>query len=225
MEQEIEIMDYINILFKNKTLILGFALIGLVVGAVAGYLAPDVYRTVTILEIGEIRKESIEFPVQIVERIRANVYEDPDLEESYYEERRIENISKTTLIKIDLATLTPDQAEDNLNYINDLIINQHNETVNSWIAEIRASISKLENDIPFLISRGQQAASLTSEKNGLEARLDDFKRTQVIQQPFSYPLESKIVRYLVFGFMAGTSLAIAFSFFQEWWWNNKHYFK
>ena len=243
--EEIDLMNDIRIILKRKWLILGLFLVGVVGAGIITRFLPTKYQSETSLEIGQIsglvgavsERKLIESPPQLVEKIKSGFY-------GNYSGIETINPQNTDIVRIEVTTKDPENAKKILENINNSILAEHNNKINSQKEILEKNLEKNQKDIDFLIEKiqkdissliykDQQIASLQAEiyslrrelqleNDKLQSKLQDFQPTQIIQEP-STPLEKRpnLILSLVFGGILGIFLGVIFIFGKEWWDKNK----
>lgn len=188
-EEEINLIDYFNVILKRKRLIFLVFVLAVVGAGVFSYFSPKIYRTETVLEIGHkrgVEEGIIEDPIQIVEKIKLGIYEklvrvSLGIPEENLE-IKAENPEGTRLVKIEVESTNPKLTKMILEEINDLILSNHREL-------IRVEKELFKNDIEKLRTK---IISLKEEKEHLKVQVGTLERVPLQEQtvPFQFTLFS-----------------------------------
>jgi uncharacterized protein involved in exopolysaccharide biosynthesis len=232
MENQSKELDFSALLqtfMKRKKIILSFFFVFLILGAVWFFLAPPKYAGSAVIEVGTINEVlmsgssdlfSIESPIQVSAKISNGTY-------GKVEGVTAVNPPDTSLVDISLSGNNYDQVKNNLNNIVSAVLESHNEIANQSdlkeksILDILSGEKKsIEQDISYLIARGQQVASLMLETRKIELTQTVIqknfavKQTKIINGPV---VEEKRPSYLVIVFSAflGIFLGMIFVVFAE----------
>jgi len=211
-EDEINLADYVRVLFKRKRLVLGFFLGAAIVAGVFSFLTPKVYKIDTSLEIGRIEKATqstseqlVENPVQLVGKIEGDVYgvkirEKLQISESEWPEIKAENPKETNLVKKTIESAEPEKAMQILEEGNILISAEHQRKIESQKTLIEEDIKTAEGKIKLTeddtqrvenkikpiendIERiGNKIIFTEEEKNNLEAKIEALEKVLVYEQ-------------------------------------------
>lgn len=147
----IEIIDYLRIIWKRKILIIVGVLVGIVAGLVMN-LRQELYRAEILISIG--KKVSLlttstsasfslvpfDYPGNLIKTIPAKygLYE----KESGKSSLNVELVSGTELIKITAEGLTRKKAEESLNEFVKRLIDDHSRIIDDSIRPLRDAIEK-----------------------------------------------------------------------------------
>ena len=152
-EDEIDLMDYVKVIFKRKRTIL-FWFFGLIIiaGVLSFFVLPKVYKIDTALEIGALQGRLIESPIQLVGKIDGDVYgikvrEDLNILEAEWPKRKTENPKETNLIRIAIESKETEKSENILKEVNNLILKEHQDIINIEKDLIEKKIITAENKI------------------------------------------------------------------------------
>jgi len=158
-------MDYVKVILKRKVFILVLFLAAVIVAGIFSFLSPKVYKIDTVLEIGGVGKEAVEAPAQLVAKIKS-VYG------TAYSEIKAENPNNTVLVEVRIESAEPQLAIDALEEINNLILENHQESV-------LVKKDLLEKDIERIKTK---ISSLEEEKNILESKVGALEEVVIYQQ-------------------------------------------
>jgi len=167
-EEEINLIDYIRVVFKRKKTILVCALIAVCVAFLFYFFSTSVYEIDTILEIGHMENFVPEEPIQVVEKIQNNTYNEI-IKEKLNRENTLKGIEastpeKTRLVKITVKTTNPTQGKLALDTLNQIILKEHQEKFNTQKSIILDSKKRMESKIE----------NLENEKKILEEKVKYF---------------------------------------------------
>lgn len=146
LEDEIDLIDILRILWERKVMIITFALLLAIAAGVAVMLLPPVYQITAIVEPAkDAEGKSVEMPESIRENILGGAYDGQLIEKNNlsvgdYPDWRVQIPKGTTLLKISLESAKPDLA---VSLLNDLL------TLISTRLEGRLQVGKqgIENEI------------------------------------------------------------------------------
>ena len=190
-DDEIDLMDYVKVVLKNKFLIFAVFLLAVAAAAAFSFLSPKVYKIDTVLEIGSVGEKIIEEPTQLVGKIEGDVYRaliraKLNIAEKDYPELKSENPKDTSLIKKTIESSKTEQAKLILEEGNDLVIADHQEKLElekdllvKKLETVRGDIEVLEKDIERVQIK---ILSLEREKENLEAKVIALQQVLIYQQ-------------------------------------------
>lgn len=236
-EKEVDLRDYIKLMFGNKKLILGIFLLGTIVAVGFNFIfipKEKIYEGRTLLEIGyENKKSLIEEPEQLMEKIKSGVYGE-------YSDGEIIALNplKTNLIEIIIKGGNQEKIKSILEKINDAILNTHNEKLNikkeilvNEIIGIQSKINLLEQEeknmkleitstqqlIFFLLKNDLKAEE--QQINDIKEKLADIQLTNIVLFPkvSEKSLIQKSLFNIVAGGLTGLFTGIFIAFLLAWW--------
>jgi len=189
VNDEIELIDYINVLCKWKKLILGGTLLCIFTAAVVTFFLPPAYRVETLIEIGSIegkngRPEVIEPPEVLLAKIKNGVYDESVRKKLGMDERvrlpiKTENPKNTSLIKLWMESSRKEEAELILSAINELILADHERLIGVEKYKLDSSIQDLENKITYRKSEKagilKNLELINKNKKQLQGQLKDIQ--------------------------------------------------
>lgn len=230
-EREVDLRDYIKLIFRRKWLILGLFLLGVIMaGILTFYLTANnsiksiIYEGMVWLEIGKIDPSNlIESPEQLIEKIRSGIYGGVLLEVK----TTAVNPKGTNLIQIKTEAINQKRVEDILETVSSVIIAGHQEKIKTKkeilenkIGLFRNKVNLAENDKKDLeekikISSGtsllilennlsgkkQEINNLYLIVNSLEDNLNDIQATKIIKS--AVVLEKSSIQKLILNITIG----------------------
>jgi len=203
--EEIDLVDYARVLIKRKWAMLSMVLLAVIAAGIFSLLSPKVYKTDTVLEVGQFDGSIIEDPAQVVEKIRGDSYgvlvrKNLNIPEEKYPKKSVDNPEGTRLVKIAINSSNTQQAKSILEEIITLIIEEHNKkietnrvliaenikTVEEKIKLTQSDIEKTKNKIGPIdldIARIENKIKFVEEeKQNLEAKVEALQKVLVYQQ-------------------------------------------
>lgn len=169
---EIDLMDYINVLWKWKKLIIIGTLLCMLIAGIVSFLLPPIYRVNTIIEIGTTGVV-IENPLSLLEKIKGGVYdekirEELNIKEADYPEIKLDNPNNTALIGINIESSKRDQSQNILEAMDELILKEHSDLIRIEKYNFSNKIKEIENNL-ILVNQ---------EKTGLKNQLQLNKKNK-----------------------------------------------
>ena len=213
-EDEINLMDYIKVILKRKWLILGITLVAAIVAGVLNYTTPKTYKVDTIMEVGQMEEFVPEPPIQLVEKIKNENYN-----EAIKTKLNIESVpsievsspTDTRLVIMSIKSQSPDNAKKVLEELENLILEKHQGKFNTQKnillddkKRIENKISSLKNEkeiiaekINYLTSLMASAPSPTNQFLLSEAKISlENKKSEIEEQHLELnSIERKINSY------------------------------
>ncbi|MFH1657154.1 MAG: hypothetical protein ABH919_01690 [bacterium] len=186
--EEVNLADYVKIIFKKKRLIAAIFFIFVVPTAIVSFWLPKVYKIDTSLETGIVNGVAIEDAKQVVEKIKGDAYgiltrKELEISEEDYPEIKINNPEGTNLIILKIESDEIQRAKDVLSKIGELILEEHQKVVLSKKESIEKDIVSLKNQI-VLVEK-----DIENTKNKNQPLNEDIKR---IENKISYSNEEKV---------------------------------
>lgn len=181
-EDEIDLMDYVKVIFKRKWLILVIFLVAVIAAGIFSYFAPKIYKIDSSLEMGIIGDKVIEEPSQVIGKINGDAYgilvrEKLNISEENYPKIKTENPKDTNLVKMEIESPDPQRAKKVLEEVNDTILKEHQKELESEkkpleseeeIETLEANIDIIKGDIERIKTK---IRSLREEKENLQAEV------------------------------------------------------
>ena len=233
--KEIDFLEFVRVIIKEKRIIIFLSLIGLILGFVWYFLGPLEYRGKTILEIGtfikDVRGEEtrvlIESPTQVAEKIKNGTY-------GGFSGATAVNLKETNLVAVELLGDDFDEVKKKLETINESMVQNHKEKfkeeqdrIDETIATLEKETENLKKDTFSFLIKGREAEVLQLEVRRIEEAIDYAKSqkeeltpTKVINQPL---VTEKKPSYLspVMGWLLGFFVGLVFAFVKDWWRKNR----
>jgi len=190
-QDEINLMDYVRVILKRKvTILICFLAIIITVG-IFSFLSPKVYIINTLLEVGQVAGIVVEDPVQVIEKIKGDVYgifvrEKLQITEKEYPEIKSENPKGTRLILFSIESSKTQQSKNILEEINKIILEEHQGEFESKRELLEKEIEFLEKNIDVLEEAIERTRTkigfLEEEKKNLEAKIEALQKILPYQQ-------------------------------------------
>jgi uncharacterized protein involved in exopolysaccharide biosynthesis len=222
---EVNLIDYLKVIIKNKRTILIFLLIGIVFGFIITLSLPKKHNAETILEIGQYgqrldnllapRDIMIISPNKFTEKIDLGIY-------GKYSNLEAEALKSTNLIRITISSNDAKKAEDSLKVINQLVLEEHGKDIEERKQKLEKFIEELENKIQSLSWMGRETGALELDLYYAKNQIEDFQITKIIRYPtIFFGREPNLGLNLIFGAVLGVFIGIFFILFKDWWRKNK----
>jgi len=248
MEEEINLVDYIKVLYHQRRFVFGVVLIFLAAAIIFSFLnAVNIYEGSGIIEIGNmdiyqegaVQKFIPETASQIKAKIESRAY-DSLIKENTVNKNSIrsvevvlpkdqKDIDKITVLRIKIQANNPKDGKNYLDNLLNAIVSYHNEEflkkekyLNSLISEEKAKISALEKNpnIPAL-----QYLYVEHLSNIKEASLSlaSIERTKILDKTegFSLAGQNKIILNLAIALILGIFVGVSLAFLRDFWKRNK----
>ena len=175
MEEEIDLVDILKIIYRRKKVLLSITFLGLVLGCFF-YLISFFFNLLpqemsTILEIGRMEDFVPESPIQLAEKIKNDNYGEairtklgipPYAYPNIRTQWKVEAPNDTRLVVIKLKSKNPVQAKAILDELNQIVIKEHQEKFNLQKNVLLDDKKRLEEKIK----------TLESEKKILEEKVN-----------------------------------------------------
>ena len=175
---EIDLIDYINVLCKWKKLIIFGTLSCMLIAGIVSFLLSPVYRTNTIIEIGTAEKDGgnllmIEDPLTLFAKIKGGAYDEKirkelNIKESDYPEIKVNNPKSTALIEFNIESSKRDRDQKILESMDNLILKDHSDLIQIEKYNLSNRIKEIENN----------TALVNQEKQGLKNQLQLNKKNK-----------------------------------------------
>lgn len=247
MEEEINLVDYIKVLFKQKWVILGIITVFIIGAAIFSFISPDTYQGTGVLEIGNMDIYSKgtfssftpeTFSV-VKTKIENGVYDflnKEDLKPKKGNIQEIEvllpkdekDIDKIKTVTIKVQALEPDIGKQYVEGLLNTIAKEHNKEFSkkekyfkSLISREKQKLSALEKN-PNLSALQYLYVEHSSKIDDAEASLSSIEKTKFLEisDEFSQS-KSSLILNLVLGFILGLFFGVVSAFLREFWQKNK----
>lgn len=248
-EDEINLVNYIKVIFKQKWLILIIALLALVFGIIFGMRDGKQYKDDLVLQIGQMRiyKDGLpstftpEDAFQIKEKVENNLYNESlgGVDTSKITEVEvIVSQDKTTnkqsdILIINATSSDPKELKLYLEKLGDTIVNEHKKEFKKQENYLNEIISTEEDKLEAL-DRNPNLPALQylyvedlSRIDDAEMSLNSIDRTVILRQPSEKVLPQKnnyLIKALMF-LVAGLFLGVIVAFIKEFFEKNKDFLK
>lgn len=182
--EEIDLIDYIDVLWRWKKLIIIGTLSCMLIAGVASFQLSRVYLLRTIIEIGTIEKYNgkpvlIEDPLSLVAKINGGAYDEKirqelNIKETNYPKIEVKNPKDTALIEINIKSTKRDRDQKILEIMDDLILKEHSDLIQIEKYNLSNKIKEIEN----------KATLVNQEKEGLknQLQLNKINKEQIKKQ-------------------------------------------
>ena len=240
-EQEVDLRDYIKLIFRNKWLIFGVFLLGIIMaGSLTFYFISNEVKTYEgkiWMEIGTIRRNTlIESPEQLMKKIQEGIYG------GYLYGAVVSNPKNTNLIQVKIKAIKRGEIQAELKNVGASILAGHNERINIKKENIENEIGRLQTEIDLLKQEKENLE--TKMKNfvsqfdlfffkdklieiedlrlniaSLNSSLDDIQPTKIlyISAISEKPITQNVLLNIIIGGLSGLFLGIFLAFLKEWW--------
>lgn len=140
--EEINLADYVKVVFKRKKLILLIFILAIMSAFVFSVLSPKIYKIDSSLQIGRIGQDLIEAPTQLVAKLNNQVYNG-----KYEIGVKAESPANTQLVRMKIESADFNKAKSALEEINNLILQEHQIKTENQKKLIQKDIEQLESKI------------------------------------------------------------------------------
>lgn len=246
MEEEISLVDYVKVVYRQKVFIFVLILVFLV-GGVLVYLARDanVYFGEAILEIGTMdicQKGSCnKFTPELVSILKSKIESRAYDNEIKNEEigRAIKGIEvvlpedqkdleKVRVLRVRVKSVDADKGKEYLNKLLDAIVKSHKEQfqkkenyLKGLVERETEKIKAIEKDKNFLSLQYLYSEHL-SNINDAQLSLSSIEQTEIIKRPENFAFEKKsLIIHLVTSLILGIFIGVFFAFLCDFWQRNK----
>jgi len=228
MEDEIDLIDYVKVIWKRRILILAVFLLAVIISAIFSFVSPRVYEVEALLEIGGFAKEPIESPTALATGIEAGRYrfairEALNIDQRDYPEIKAENPKDTNLLIIKTEETDINLAKRILEKHIELILEEHEQKAEEEFLILEARIEENQSSLDLLkahkVYADQGIASLQNTVSSLKERLSLFKATEVIKQPLAsdIPISPRPLLNVAIAGILGLFAGVFLAFGREWW--------
>lgn len=162
---EIDLKDYLKLIFAKKWLVLGALLFAVALAVIYNFSAPKTYEVSSWLEIGKMKENRlIEDPIQIIQKMKMGVYEKDSSGIA------ILNPDQTDLVQFKIKSVEPEKTKKDLEKVIALILADHEQKIAVKKEAIQNKIQRIqENEIKRI---QEKIVLLGQEKKILEAKIE-----------------------------------------------------
>ena len=203
-EKEVELIDYLNIIWKRKWFIIFGTLLCLIIAGIVSFLLKPVYEIDAIIQPGKFIVQNqagnfeqvvIENPLQIADKVKHKSFDalitvELGIELSQLPEIEADNIRDTLLTRIWIRNHDVEEGKKILDSLIDIIKSDIDEKVNIEINNIDSIIKgkEIENERRSkeieilkkkLLISGQRKKDLVEEMKSLKDRIQELEREQM----------------------------------------------
>jgi uncharacterized protein involved in exopolysaccharide biosynthesis len=216
--QEINLVDCLKVLIKNKNMILAFLVAGLLLALTAYFLMPKTYNSVLMFEIGSANGLSIEVPEELVAKINQGVF-NKDINLGSGDSISASSVPDTRIINVNIISKNKKDAANNASSLTSTILLEQEDLLKSYKNGINQRITKMEQTMSKFIAIGQQVAEIQVRDFDLQNQLDDIIPSSLLSRQDT--LNNKnIIFSLIVGAVLGIFIGILAVFTKEWWKKN-----
>ena len=217
--EEVDLRDYLKLIFAKKWLVLGVPLSAIALAAIYNLQVPKIYEASAWLEIGRIRESAlIESSAQINQKIKIGIYGEYSYNISIF------NPDQTDFVQIKVKSDKPDSAKKELETISNLILAEHEDKIKLKKEELEKEIKNLETRNNLLKQIGTLEAKIEMEDVNLNiASLKNFLRNiqytkilKIVAIP-DKSVNSKSFLISIIAGMSGLFLGVFLVFWKKWW--------
>ncbi len=167
-EEEVELIDYLRVIWKRRWLIVGGTLICMLAALVVSLLLPKVYETSLNLQIGRVWEKPIESPYRVTEIINSEPFLDKvrkkmGLDQTAHEMKtgkvvvaesieggKISDQGNPILVSILTKARTPEKTVELVQTVADLVIQEHKPRFDELISEYVRYEKELKDQIQVI---------------------------------------------------------------------------
>lgn len=216
---EVDLRDYLKLIFAKKWLVLGVLLFVMVMAAVYNIQVPKIYEVSAWLEIGRIKESAlIESSARINQKMKIGIYG------SYPYNISIFNPDQTDFIQIKIESDKPDGAKKELETISNLILAEHEDKIKLKKEELEKEIKNLETRNNLLKQIGTLEAKIEMEDvnlgiASLKNLLGNIQYTKILKITAISDKSANSKSFLIFVIagLAGLFFGVFLVFWKKWW--------
>lgn len=233
MEEQINLIDYINIIVKWKKIIFLCFLIGMFLPVGLFFFnkiktepivaSPTIYEIQSVIEIGTINGRPIEDIANLAGKVNYGFYK-KSLDITAV------NLAGTRLITLKINLPNQETAKSELANVVNSILAEHDTILKTYTDSVTKKIGKVSYQINRFMQMNQEAASLQIRVFNLEDDLTDASPSKKIGEPTVsiVPSDDKkpdkspnLVFMAVVGALLGLLAGLVFIFSKEWFNKNR----
>lgn len=227
-DDEIDLMDYVKVILKNKVLILAVFLLAVIIAGIFSFASAKVYKIDAILNIGGCKEESIEDPEGLATAIESGRYEISvrtllNIAEKDYPEIKAENPKGIRLLIMKIESTETERSKNVLAKHIELILAEHEQELEETVLVREQIIAELQSSLDLLKSQkiyaDQGIANLQLSISDLKEKLSSAEPTTVIKQPTvsEIPIKPRPLLNMAIAGILGLFIGVFLAFGREWW--------
>jgi len=185
-EDEIDLRDYLNVIWKRKKGIIAIFLIAVAVAAGISMIMPQTFEATTLVKIGQIKGSALITADEVKEvfsreallkEIGQKLNLSPDfLLKTVAKKFSIEPIEKTLFLKIKGRDKTPEKALETTNVVSEILIERHktifNQAAQTLNLEIEGIIKEKEKTTKDIEQIKKEISRLEEDANKYEKEIN-----------------------------------------------------
>ncbi len=216
IQEEINLISIINVLIKNKLIILSFLVIGIAFSSVATFLIPKTYESEGVIRVGTSAGGGLlENPEQLASTINFT-------SSDKYPSSRLTVVAGTRLIDIKNYSSNKDQVMNPVAEVASKILSDHQIILDHNKNKLETGIKNYESTINRLMQSGQQIAILQQDVFTMQAELSDFSPSEIVKEPTVFVAKkTSVLLNILIGVVFGIFLGVLVASIREWWRKNK----
>ena len=213
-DQEVDIISIIKLVEKKKATLLSFVILGIILGVLAIFFVPRIYRAQGTIAIGKITRESGQSFFLEDSSVLAH-------EVKYSFSKKYPGMSAVELaggfVQITDSASTKEEVVKNILEAELIIVKRDDD----YRKSIQSNVDELKAMSESLRLKGQQIASIDLRIFDLQNQLDSIVSTQVTQDVKATQGWLNPVVEIIVGFLLGLILGLIYIGFQVWMDKNK----
>lgn len=233
MEEQINLVDYINVIIKGKKIIFLCFLIGIFIATGLFFFnnrkiepitaSPTIYEVQSVIEVGTMNGRPIEDIANLTGKINYGFYKKSlDITAVH--------LAGTRLITLKIDATNQETAKGELTNAVNSILAEHDTVLNAYKDSVTKKIGEVSYQINRFMQMNQEAASLQIRVFNLADDLADASSSKKIGEPTVSAVSSddrkqdkspNLVFMAVVGAILGLLAGLVFIFSKEWWYKNK----
>ncbi len=220
-DNEIDLLHYVKLIFKNKRVVFLFFLIGLIFGLVSIFLSDQAYRGEIIIKGATIDGKPLETSSETSEKIKAGSF-------GKFSNLSASLLPGTNMVVLSFVSEDKEEISKVLEDVASKIISEQNDIVNNIIQtqdDIRKEkVRKLKNIISYFIGINQQVSGLQLEliSLDLENNTSGLKTAEKVGQiNISSIKNTNPLLVIIISCFLGILVALILISIKEWWSKNK----
>ena len=214
--EEIDLMKYCKVIYKNKHIVTWFLVLGIIFGYIINVLPIYNYRAKALIKVAIVDGVLVELASQTTEKIKNGFYKGyPSLSSEYISQ---------DLIHIWSDDKDKERAKKITNEVAEIIVKEQNDLIAKAKKAKEDNIEKTRNTMNYFISRGQEAALFQVKIISIEEEINKLKQAELLGDISVSYKRLSLQLGLILGAFLGLIAGIFYIFFKDWWVRNKKEF-